>query len=472
MAALRADPTWEARLLAELAHRRPENDDQLHAWVQRVLGFRIARTAVCPEHQAPFQFLADLYFRRVRRAIGLGPRGGGKTTMVSILEWLRACGEKTHIFHAGGVEEQAKRGYSYVKDYVAMPHNAGLVTDSLMSATRWANGSQIEIHAATLAQLSGGHPDVKVADEVEQWGAAELQQFYGMGTGEGTQEVFISTRDQAMGLMQKLLDEAPQRHLTVYQWCIWETKSGCPECLQAACDLWPACEGKYRHSSGHRSRQNIADKYLSVDADTWEAQYLCKRPGRQGLCFPDFVSEPGDPQHSNVTEAAEFDPTLPVEVWCDDNTAQPRACLLVQQDTTERLRVFDEYYLPGRLQAQSVQDIMQRLQARGKFPERAIVPDEALELKIAWHDKDVDTASPKAYRRSQGLAITARFIRSTAGLRQLLIHPRCTNTIHSLRIAHRKKIGPDLYDEEPMKHAEDHCQDACMYGTWMHRYGD
>ncbi len=455
----------------EIQAERRRRLDNLHTNIQQRMGYAVARQASpgCPDHIAPFAFLADLYFGRIQRAIGLGPRGGGKTRLVSILEWLIGCRERTWMFHAGGVEEQAKRAYSYLQEYVALPVFAGMVQESLISETRWWNGSRLEIHAATINQVSGAHPRVKVADEVEMWDPTVLEKFWGMGTGEGVQTVLISTRDRAVGLMQTVLDEAPHRGLKVYQWCIWDVKAPCPECLKGGCELWGECQGKHQHTTGHRPRQDLVDKFLSVSPETWEAQFLCRRPGRQGLCFPDLITEPGDPHHSNVTEAAEFDPALPVELWCDDNIAQPRAILFVQVDGLGRLRIWDEYYEAGRLQSESVAQVLARLQERGKRPEVAIVPPEAVELRMSWHAAETDTASPQHYRRVQAAAVASRLICSANGQRVLLLHPRCRNAIRSLRTAYRKEISPGVYDEEPAKHSDDHCQDAVMYGCWMHR---
>jgi len=448
----------------------------LHDNLHRFLHFDIANepSPGCREsgHVAPFSFLSDLYFGKAQRAIGLGPRGGGKTRMISLLEWLLACKEKTWIFHAGGIEEQAKRAYSYMQEYIGLPAFRGMVADSLMSETRWRNGSRLEIHAATVAQVSGAHPRLKVADEVEMWRPEVLEKFWGMGTGEGVQTALISTRDRAVGLMQHVLDQAPQRGLAVYSWCIWDVKQSCTECLHSACELWDQCQGKHQYSTGHRPRSDLVDKFLTMSPDTWEAQFLCKRPGQQGLVFPSFVSELGDPEHSNVTEAAEFDASLPVEVWCDDNIAQPRAILAVQEDSLGPLRVFWEHYEAGRLQETSVKAVLEKLQEMGKHPEVAIVPPEATALRIAFNQAEVDTASPHNYRRKEGASIAARFICNANGQRALLIHPRCTNTIRSLRVAYRKEVSPGVYDDEPAKHSDDHCQDAVLYGTWRHRYED
>ena len=474
LAVLRADPTWEQRILAELARRRPENDDQLHAWVQRVLGFKIARWAVCPGSTSPFEFLSALYFNRVTNALALGPRGGGKTLLMSIAEWMMACRQPTWIFHCAGIEEQARRGYAYLATYKDMPHFKGFLTDSLMSQTRWANGSLVEVHSATMNQVSGAHPDCKVADEVEKWPSLQvLETFLGMGTKEGAQTAFISTRERAVGLMQKLIEEAPRRGIKIYQWNIFDIKQRCPECLKADCELYETeCQGRYKDSDGHRSRKNIIDKYLSLSRDVWEAQFLCLRPGAQGLCFPDFVDVPGDPEHSNVTESAEFDPAWGVFLAMDDNVAMPRCGLYCQLTSDGHIHVFDVYYEAGRLHDRSVADIMARLAELGKFPEVAIVPPEATALKIAFHQADVDTASPRNYRRAQGAAVLAQFIRSNNGQRRLLIHPRCKPLIHSLRSAYREELYPGQYGDEPAKSPDDHPTDAACYMAWMHRFDE
>src|ERR1051326_8703454 len=58
-----------ARATEELKKRPktkgPQTDDELHDWIRENLGYVIPRQSVCPDHQAPFDFLADVYFERV-----------------------------------------------------------------------------------------------------------------------------------------------------------------------------------------------------------------------------------------------------------------------------------------------------------------------------------------------------------------------------------------------------------------------
>lgn len=466
------------------AHLKPSDDDYLFWYLRDCLHFDIARHAVCEEHTAPFQFISDLYFERVQRAVGLGPRGGGKTRLASLLWWIRACHEKIHIFHCGGVEEQAKRGYGYLREYVKLPQFAGLCNprDSLMSETRWPSGAVLEIHAATMNQTSGAHPDLKVGDELEKWRYDVYQQFLGMGTGENCQTVFISTREKAFGLMQQVLDDAPERDIKVYSWCVWETKEPCVSnrsdeykdwtkaCKGNECLLWEPCQGRYWQSDGHRSTKNIADKYLLSSTAVWESQHLCVRPGSEGLCFPSLITEPGDSEHSNVTLEATYNDAYPIVCYCDDNIAAPRAILFTQEgflNGIKRVWAFGEYFEPGRLQTESVRDVLLSLPKR---PEYVVIPSEAVALRIAWQQEGIMTVSPKGYRRVEGVNVVNQFIRDVHGQRVFLLHPSCKNAIRSLRNHHRAEVAPGIYGDEPVKQADDHFADCICYGLFLRRW--
>lgn len=459
-------------MLTALAARIPETDAALHGYIEQCLGFSFARRAVCEEHSAPFQFIADLYFNRVQRAIELAPRGGGKTRATSILEWLKGGHGKAHMFHAGGIDEQAKRGYGYVREYIDLPQFAGVVDprESLMSMTKWANGSVLEVHAATMNQTSGAHPDLKVGDELEKWRYDVYQQFLGMGTAEDVQTVFISTREKAFGLMQTVLDEAAERDIKVYSYCVWETKVRCPVCTKGQCPLWEPCQGRYKDSDGHRSVKNITDKFLLSSEETWASQHLCLRPGSQGVCFPNLVTEPGEPDKSNVSEAAIYDEQYPIVVACDDNTASPRAILYCQEGFlagVRRVWAFGQYYEPGRLQSESVKSVLEALPKR---PEYAVVPPEATALRISWQQQGIPTVSPKNYRRVEGVNIVNRFIRDANGQRVFVLHPNCRDAIRSLRNAHKAEVAPGVYSDEPVKGGEDHFSDAISYYLFLRRY--
>jgi len=80
----------QTQLEARLSEQGPQTDDELHEWLKFELGIDIPKVAVCEGHDAPFQFLADLFFERIEAALGVANRGGAKTFLVAVLHWLNS----------------------------------------------------------------------------------------------------------------------------------------------------------------------------------------------------------------------------------------------------------------------------------------------------------------------------------------------------------------------------------------------
>ena len=235
--------------LLVLSRERPRTKEQLHKYVKQVFGFHIPRRAVCPEHQAPFEVLVELFFEMERRLLVLANRGGGKTRLLSIAHFLKSrFKDRNWIVHVGAIELQAKRCYDYVREY-AMDNEylSPAVVSTLMSITRFTNQSRIEVLPGTLNSLSGPHPPIACADEVEWWPWINLQQFIGMPMSTPeilAQTIYASTRQKVFGTMQRLLDDASKMRLTTHAWCIFETlKPPCPY-SSPECPMWRDCEGR------------------------------------------------------------------------------------------------------------------------------------------------------------------------------------------------------------------------------------
>ncbi len=102
----------QQQLEAQLRIKGPQTDDELHAWIKEEMGIDIPRVAVCKDHQAPFTFLADVYFERCDAALAVANRGGSKTFIVAVLHWLNSLfkpGCESCTF--GAVEQQSFRAY-------------------------------------------------------------------------------------------------------------------------------------------------------------------------------------------------------------------------------------------------------------------------------------------------------------------------------------------------------------------------
>jgi hypothetical protein len=252
-------------LSRKLRYDGPQNDDELHAWVEQNLGVNIPRVAVCSDHVAPFTFLADLYFERTSAGLALANRGGSKTFIVACLHFLNSTykpGCESMSF--GATEGQGQRCYQHIEDWCykrdeETGRRTNIVKDfiqdkPLKSHTVWKTGSRVEVVAGSENAVSGPHPAKAHADEIDMMEEAVWNQSRGMAVSlpakgplpsfmshfHGVippQDIASSTRNSTKGRMQKILDEIfedikagdiPQ--FDVYVWCIWETIQENPNC--------------------------------------------------------------------------------------------------------------------------------------------------------------------------------------------------------------------------------------------------
>src|SRR3989304_4967646 len=139
----------ERRVLAtrKLKETLPASDRRLWHWVESVLGMEIAWRPTCEEHTAPFQFLADAVFGRFQAAALHGPRGGGKTKMMSILHLINGHYKpRFEVAHVGAIMRQSNLCYRYLRDYFKGPtFGRALTQEPLMEHTYWRNGSHLQI---------------------------------------------------------------------------------------------------------------------------------------------------------------------------------------------------------------------------------------------------------------------------------------------------------------------------------------
>ena len=306
----------------------PQNDEELHEWIKYELGIDVPRVAVCENHQAPFTFLADLYFDRIDAALAVANRGGAKTFLVAVLHWLNARfkpGIESCTF--GAIEAQSFRAYAHLKNWVfdEKGNKKPEIISSLMRETVFSNGSKIEVLGSTPEAVNGPHPQIAHADEIElmrddTWNESRnmtISKTIKDGTLVNPQDIATSTRKGPSGRVQLLIDEIekavsegykPPRKL--YIWCIKETASqqkNCqvanpdlPEKLRCPCDtirkgewedgsprlLRDVCNGDFHKSRGWQPFSDIVKQFTENDRNTFEVQQLCSKPEMQHHYVP------------------------------------------------------------------------------------------------------------------------------------------------------------------------------------------
>ena len=323
----------QEELERRLAEFGPQDDDELHAWIESELHINIPRESVCADHDPPFKFIADLFFERVDAALAMANRGGGKTMLVAVLHWANSLfkpGCESCTF--GATEAQSLRCYAYIKGWVYNEAGQirGEVVSSLMRETLFTDGSKIEVLPGTPQAVNGPHPQKAHADEIELMDDSTWKESRNMTISKRLpdgrlcrpQDVATSTRKGPNGRMQKLIDEIHEAVVagykpprTFYKWCLKETAAQIPNCQCARPDLpekeqcqchrvrkgeWETgkprllshiCNGDFYRSRGWQPYEDVVKQFTENDAETFEVQQLCLKPEMKYHYLPKFRDE-------------------------------------------------------------------------------------------------------------------------------------------------------------------------------------
>jgi phage terminase large subunit len=193
----------------------------------------------------------------------------------------------------------------------------------------------------------------------------------------------------------------------------------------------------------------------------------------EGAIYDNFSIE------HNVTTEAEYNPGETVWWGVDDGYASgggagtegyhPRVFLLGHITPQGGIHIFAEYYKTNELSEVSIENVMGWPYAT---PELAAVDSSALELKARIWAKGIQTIGA-THTVSEGIKNLRRMVCDGQGVRQLKIHPRCTNLIRemqSYRYDDHSKVA-QVGEPKPLK-VDDHGPDALRYLAWKLRYTD
>lgn len=298
----------------------PKTDDELDQFIQIAYGVKLARKVCTVGHRSPFQLVADLFFERVDNALGFANRAGGKTFAIALLNHLdMVFKDNCEIASAGAVLDQANKCYRYFQSFLQLPwfvdlsQNYGRVTgiplcnpkEAIQSHTQFGNGSRLQILTASEKGFRGEHPQKLRLDEIDEIEWSLLQTSLFMATarhGIKAQNVFTSTRQYAAGTMARLLDEATERGIQVYEWNVWESLERCTrrcerDAVHGDCPVQVFCKGRAHHSAGHITIQDYVRNVRMIDRERFETEWLNIKPSKNILVYSMF-----DPQRHVLNE--------------------------------------------------------------------------------------------------------------------------------------------------------------------------
>jgi len=280
-----------------LLKEKPQNDEILWFYIKEWLGFKIPRKKICEDHGpgcgsvAPFQYISDMFFDRAEDVIVFANRTGGKTLNTAVLNQLdMTFKEDCEIASAGSTLDQADRLYGYfVKFHRDDNVKSLLLKDPIKKGTYYSNDSKLEVVTGSVKGLNSPHPNKARIDEVELMDWDTLQEGFSMTLSKPgiiSQNAFLSTRKYDIGTFQRLLDEAPEKDMKIYSWCIWEALEKCTrKCTgdkrYGDCPMYDTCKGIAHSCEGFYSVKDVIRKYRSMSRDKFETQWLNKKPSQE-----------------------------------------------------------------------------------------------------------------------------------------------------------------------------------------------
>ena len=263
--------------------RLPQDDEELWHYIRVVWGMTIPRLAVCKNHRAPFDALADAYFGRSPVTVWKASRGfGGKSTLMGVLAAIEAATLGAQITILGGSAAQSQRVHEVTHEmwHSELSPSGLLDSDPTRFTTRLNNGAWIVALMASQKSVRGPHPQRLRLDEVDEMDLALFEAAQGQpmdGRGIRSQTVISSTHQYPDGTMTELLKRANEKGWPVYEWC-WRESVGTPE------------------EKGWLSTEMIERKKLEVSQRMWDVEYDLQEPSFDGRAIDtSFVEAAFDP---------------------------------------------------------------------------------------------------------------------------------------------------------------------------------
>lgn len=448
------DEELRISLLTAIQHK---DRKALHMWIKIALGISIPYKSICPDHDAPFDFVADYLFENFINALVLANRSGGKTedfaVLDTILTWLYP---NIEVATVGAILEQAKKCYSYFQTFsTRFPFHFN-IAQSTMNKTDCGNGSNLQVLPGTMAAVNSPHPSFTFLDEIDLMQPNVLSQAIAMGqskNGIQARTVLTSTRKFAGGIMQRMLDNADNAGYKTYKWCIWEVMEGLPdpksELYGRIMQLFGATlPDRIGQADGYYTWIDVIQKYLFYrenDIDVWDAEYLCLKPGIAGVIYGGSYSDDNNMISSNWSPrgktgylylfedfgSVEDHPDVVLPVWVPHKF--------------DRMIVFNELYMTHMGTDQILEAIENMLLEDGLSMSDVVgwIPDYHGIVQIADREQKGYPMYPKEGKPEDYLINNyIKLVQKWFSSGKLMLTPRCVQLRVEL-LSYKRKKNPD-----------------------------
>lgn len=458
-----------------------KNKDQLHYLIELYLKINIPRVAISRNSTAPFDFICDFLFEEFTNALVLANRAGGKTMGFGVLDAIIAfVSPNTEVATVGAIQYQAKKAYTYFSTFSSRKPFADNIKTMNMGESKCHNGSMIQILTGTMSGMNSPHPQIAFIDEIDLMSWNILQQAFSMtqsSHGVKSRMVLTSTRKFAAGVMNRMMKEAKERDMALYRWNIWdvveELPKDDPEMMQQIMDVFgDMLPDKIDQADGYYTWEDLIAKFKVLDPETWETEWLCERPGLEGVIYGSSYTD----ENNDIGEWIPPNDWI-IYLWEDFGFAEghPNVVLFVAAPPElDRLVVFDELYMVKYTEGQKWEATNNKLAEYGhKLPDkqhnlygtiRGWVGDphglsEINERKLRGAPMMEKNPDSKMYIIVNGIPVVRKFLVSG----RLMITDKCANLrLELLSYSFKKNIDGTFSKTTEKK--KDHGPDALRYG--------
>lgn len=289
---------------------RPRTRRELWSFIYVHFGLALPHKTFTPGHSSPFDFVADAFFHPARDMAAWASRSGGKTLSASIIAALEFLfTDKLQARVLSGSEDQARNLYNYWRRW-CVTLLAGRLDESVKASRTRVAGGSLEILAASQKDVRGPKVHRLFEDELDEIDCDIDAAAVGMIASDDLhpgRTVYASTWHRNDGRMAWLIDQCGRDTVALHKWNLWESIERCPSDRHEqgrgckTCGLAPACLAKAREALDEADGVGIASAgcgfyriddavkaYRKVGKRVWETEYECRRPGVEGLVYPQF----------------------------------------------------------------------------------------------------------------------------------------------------------------------------------------
>ena len=278
------------------------------------------------DHCAPIDFLSDALTLKTQNFTVWANRSGSKSYLAALITWaLSSSLPRLETSILGGSFTQSEKVYKGFGDFWALTdlQDEYLISEPSKSISKWRNGSAVSVLTASSKSVRGPHPQHLIMDEIDEMdetvynsALSQPQTKHKIRSRVGK----LSTNHRFGGMMDQAINQALLKKEKIYKWCIWETLESCKDYACSTCPLTSFCPGiQMKRADGYYLIDDFVDKLSTLNLQTVEIEWFCRKIGRSDLVYGD--------QYDEATHAGGFvpgfNPGLPVFLSFDWGGTHP-----------------------------------------------------------------------------------------------------------------------------------------------------